>query len=343
MADDPHGEADPERFVVGLLAAPDLPGEVARDAAPRLQRDLPGRVAGRRVDWTVVSGRDPFESLGSADTTLHDKARERVRDTGWDLAVCLTDVPVRSAGRTVLADVGDDRVAVVSLPALGPLGLRRRARRVIGDAAVTMAGRMLEPGYRGTDAAPVPPAGLLWLLAGMVQANRPWALTTGLARSLAGGLAGSAFGVLYPSVWTLADSMPPWRLATTVTGAVAVHSGWLVVAHGLWERRGDRTHRDRPHTGLRNAATVITVVLGVTAYTATLFLLALAGLVVVATPAYLGAQLGHPAGPVDYLGTALMATVVGTVAGTVGCGLEDGDAVRHAAYGQRTAQRIRDG
>ncbi|MBC3191954.1 hypothetical protein H7X46_12855 [Pseudonocardia sp. C8] len=342
MPDDPTGD-DRERFVVGLLADPDLPTEVALSIAPQLQRTLHGEVAGHPVEWTVVTGQDPFESLGSADSTLHDKARERVRDTGWDVAVCLTDVPVRRQGRTVLADVGNDRVAVVSLPALGALGMHRRARKVITDLVLTMTGRMLSPGYQGTGVPPVPVGGLLRLVTGMVKANRPLAFTTGLARSLAGGLAGSAFGVLYPSIWTLADSMPPWRLVATVCAATVAHTGWLIVAHRLWERRGDLQRQDRPSTGLRNTATVITAVLGVTAYTAILFLLALAALSLIVTPAYLGALLGHVVGPADYLAAAAMATVVGTVAGAIGSGLEDADAVRHAAYGHRTAERMRAG
>ncbi|MGM0719359.1 MAG: hypothetical protein ACQEXM_02650 [Actinomycetota bacterium] len=342
--DGPDGEtAGREWLVVGLLADPDLAEDVARDIAPRLQDELPGEVAGRAVGWTVVTGRDAFESLGSPDTDLIDKARERVADTGWDLAVCLTDVPLRSGGRTVVADVADDCVAVVSLPALGSLRLRDRARRAVGDAVTTMAAQHLDPGSGSTGTVPARRGGALRLLTGMVHVNRPWALTVGLTRSLAGGLAGAAFGVLYPSIWTLAASMPGWRLAVALAGAVMVHGGWLVVGHGLWERRGDPRRRDRPSTGLRNSATVVTVVLGVAAYTAVLFALALAALLVIVTPDYLGQEIGHRAGFGDYLATALMATVVGTVAGAIGSGLEDGAAVRRAAYRTRTAERIRDG
>lgn len=342
-----HEGARPEpeeraRFVVGLLTDPDLPEDVARHVAPALEQSLCDELDGR-VEWTVVTGQDPFESLGSSGSELHEKARERVRDTSWDIAVGITDVPVRRRGRTVLAEFGEGPVAVVSLPALGAFNVRRRARIVISDVVTAMAARLLDPGTTGPGPPRLRPAGLFRLVAGMVRANRPWAFTTGLARSLAGGLAGSAFGVLYPSIWTLADSMTPWRLAITVTGSITVHAGWLVAAHQLWERRGDPRGPDRPSTGLRNAATLLTVLLGVLAYTTTLFLLALTGLAVVVSPGYLADQLGHAVGPADYLGCALMATVIGTVAGAIGSGLENAGAVRHAAYGHRTAERRRAG
>ena len=342
--DDEHTTGDDRtRLVVGLLADPDLPSEVARDIAPTLESSLPDELDGRPVRWSVVTAQDPFESLGSSDFGLYDKARERVRDTDWDIAIGLTDVPVRRARHTVLTEHGDAAVAVVSLPALGAVNVRRRARAVITDLLVDLAGRVLDGGHRTPAAPRLRPVGLLRLVAGMVRANRPWAFTTGLARSLAGGLAGSAFGVLYPTIWTLADSMPPWRLAITVVGSIAGHAGWLVAAHRLWEHRSDPHRHDRPSTGLRNAATLVTVGIGVLAYAVMLFLLSLVALVVIVTPAYLGAQLGHPAGPADYLGCALMATVIGTVAGAIGSGLENGTAVRHAAYGHRTAERLRAG
>ncbi|SFO57627.1 hypothetical protein SAMN05216207_10947 [Pseudonocardia ammonioxydans] len=345
MSEAPTGDDDPDRsrFVVGLLTDPDLPHDVARDIAPILERTLPDELDGRPVSWSVVTTQDPFESLGSSDYGLYDKARERVRDTDWDIAIGITDVPIRRGRRTVLTEHGNAAVAVVSLPALGALNVRRRARSVITDLLTTMAERLLTGDDRDPPAPQLRPAGLARLVAGMVRANRPWAFTTGLARSLAGGLAGSAFGVLYPSIWTLADSMPPWRIAVTVVGATAVHAGWLVAAHRLWERRGDPQRRDRPSTGLRNASTLITVGVGVLAYTAVLFVLSLVSLVVIVTPEYLGSQLGHPVGLPDYLGCALMATVIGTVAGAIGSGLENGAAVRHAAYGHRTAERIRAG
>lgn len=136
----------------------------------------------------------------------------------------------------------------------------------------------------------------------------------GPACSAAAGLVGTGIGALSPSIWALADSMPPWRLVITVFGAIAAHTAWLLAAHRQWERR-DTPHRHiRPGAGPPRPTTVLTVVLVVAAFTATQFLLALTTLSVLVTPQYLGTRLGHTAGPADYLALALLAAALGTVA-----------------------------
>ena len=48
---------------------------------------------------------------------------------GWDLAICLTDLPVYRGGALVAADVSAERgVAGLSLPAMGAMRLRPKAR-----------------------------------------------------------------------------------------------------------------------------------------------------------------------------------------------------------------------
>ena len=61
-------------------------------------------------------------------------------DRGWHLAVCVTDLPLQTARRPVIAHVSTTYgVAVLSMPALGPVSLRRRAAETI----VRLIGHML--------------------------------------------------------------------------------------------------------------------------------------------------------------------------------------------------------
>ncbi|MCT2582204.1 hypothetical protein [Actinophytocola gossypii] len=70
---------------------------------------------------------DPFEEMYPDYSQLAEKAREHVRDTVWDLVVCVTDQPMQDDSTVVVANPHlRDRVAVVSLPALGGRRLRRR-------------------------------------------------------------------------------------------------------------------------------------------------------------------------------------------------------------------------
>src|SRR3954468_10000130 len=92
-------ETGPERGVVtvGLVATPpDHPARVAE----RLTRELPGLLADRvdrDVRWEVHSGWGAVTPRrdGGADALLDDVARRR-EGCGWDLAICLTDLPLHA-------------------------------------------------------------------------------------------------------------------------------------------------------------------------------------------------------------------------------------------------------
>ncbi len=53
-------------------------------------------------------------------------------DHGWHLVVCITDLPLQTARRPVIAHVSATHgVAVLSMPALGPVAVRKRAAETI--------------------------------------------------------------------------------------------------------------------------------------------------------------------------------------------------------------------
>jgi hypothetical protein len=76
-----------------------------------------------------------------------DACRERRLSEGSDLAICLTDLPVYRSGTLVAADVSAKRgVAVLSIPALGALRLRSRARELTLRLARELYDRTKEHG-----------------------------------------------------------------------------------------------------------------------------------------------------------------------------------------------------
>lgn len=105
--------------VVGLLTDPDLPGELARHLRDILPGEL-GRRVDDRIDWRVEIRYDPFEAMYPDYGYLIDKGHEHVRNTNWDLALCLTDVPLRDDddSQVLVASVEpQQRVALISVPA----------------------------------------------------------------------------------------------------------------------------------------------------------------------------------------------------------------------------------
>jgi len=345
---------------VGLLADPDLPGKLAR----YLRDILPGEL-GRRVDdhaeWRIEVRYDPFEAMYPDYGYLIDKGHEHVRNSNWDLVLCLTDVPLRDDedGKILVASIEPERrVALISLPALGGVHMRRRLRRLVVPIIATLQsgnadpdadrlqsmrvrrnGRVRPAGENAVQIVRSPITGIPRLLTGMVRANRPWQLIVGLSMALAGSLAGTAFGVLYSNIWLLATSLGPYRLFSAMITAIVVFGLWIILRHGLWERPPPPPVANDPHLALRNAGTIATISVGVIAFFLMLFVLTQAAVLLIIAPDYLTTVLGRPAKWPDYPTIALMATVMGTLAGAVGSGMEDDRTVRKAAYGHREQER----
>ncbi|WP_218566435.1 hypothetical protein [Vallicoccus soli] len=351
----------PEDVVVGLVAAPGPAGSAVEPAA--LQQELARRYPG--TGWHVVPVVDALVVPPATDDELVDAARDRLLAAGWDLAVCLTDLPLQLARRPVVAHASPVHgVALVSVPALGPVGLRRRGlalavqlvEELLGGGAPDVPGegdrargRRLRHRARQLAADPRDDGGEaelrftarvltgnLRLLAGMVRANRPWRLAYGLSRALTGALAAGVFALVTPDLWAMADAFGALRHAAVAAVAVGATAATLVVGAGLWERAPHR--RVRKQVALFNLATTATVLLGVLTLYAVLLALSLLGAGVLVVPDLLAAALGHGAGPGDYLEVAWLTTSLATVGGALGAGLESDAAVRQAAYAYRGSE-----
>ncbi len=363
---------------LGLLTGPGLPEELARELTAELPSLLAEHV-GDEVRWAVRPLADPVATeAGRGAIELIDAARARMLRQGWDLAIVLTDLPLRVGRRPVVADASATHgVGIVSLPALGPLGLRRRAGDVVARLVEGLVGEGAEPDGAARDdarrlarrrriarrlaelAAPVRRVtpdddeidvrfvaavlhGNLRLLAGMVRANRPWRLIARLSRALAAAAAAVVFALVTSDIWRLADALPWPRLALLTLLSTSGIVAFLIVVHGLWERPA--RPREREQAVLFNLATTATLALGVLCLYAALLAIALAGAALAVDDDVIGAQLGHHADLVTYLKLAWLASSLATIAGALGAGLESDAAVREAAYGyrpERAAERER--
>ena len=356
------GLSDRDELVLGLLAAPGWPTELAE----ALAEDLPGLLADRVTDavsWRVPVRTDPVVADMSGGVEAIDLARARLLRDGWDMAVCVTDAPLRIGTRPVVADASATHgVALISLPALGAVQTRRRARDAVVRLVDGLVGESLELGERGSRrrarvsdrivslAAPIravePPdddvdlrfvaavvRGNLRLLAGMVRANRPWRLIVRLSRALAAAAAAVVFAIVTSDLWVLADALSWLRLLVLNVLSVGATVLWLIVSHRLWEGRQGRGSRQQ--TVLFNVATTLTLLLGAASLYAALFALTIGAAAVVIDAGVLGKALGHDADVGDYAALAWMASSLATIAGGLGAGLESDEAVREAAYGYR--------
>jgi hypothetical protein len=311
------------------------------------------------VRWEVRSGWGAVAPRrdGGADALLDDVAQRR-EGCGWDLAVCLTDLPLQVRRVPPVAHwSARRRVGVVSLPALG-LGQLRAGRTAVAGlvegllAADERSGRPVDDEQTArmvTDVAPIHRSvddetddgevgflasratGRLRLVAGMVRANRPGRALLGLSKLLVGAFGTAAFSLATNSIWQMGDALDGLRLTVIMLLSLVALVGWLVFTHHLWEKPSPDTPPELAR--LFNLGTVTTLGLAAAVSYAVLFVGTLGAAALLIDASVLEQSLGHPVGLGDYLTLAWIISSMATVGGAIGSGLEDEEHVRAAAYG----------
>jgi uncharacterized membrane protein len=352
-------------IVVGLLASPGPASELTESLLPEIAGRLPERLPGVRWRLEFVSDRlvEPPTDLSA----IISAGRRMLLDRGWHLAVCVTDLPLQTARRPVIAHVSTTHgVAVLSMPALGPVSVRKRTAEaivrlighVLGDIALaadagqrrTLAdavnrrmrelGTRTEHGEHGVGFAARVVSGNIWLLLGMLRANRPWRLALRLMRALAAAFAAGVFALVTSDIWRLAYYLGPVRLTIIALGSVAGIIVTIMITTGLWERS---PHPDaREQVILFNVVTATTVGIGVVVLYLALFIIMLVSALLLVPGDLLSTQLGHPAGAADQIRLAWLATSIATLGGALGAALESHETVREAAYTYQPDTRLAD-
>jgi hypothetical protein len=352
--------------VIGLLAPPQVPREFVEGLADELPGVLSERISDR-VSWEIPTVRDtrlPDVEYGEegGDETIDDVSEWR-RHEGWDLAVCMTDLPlVRSDGRAVVAGASPQwDAALVSLPALGVIHRRRQALEEIVRLVSELRSDNVEPAREGEESRNggtnghtvssddenlqlVMPAEVskVRLLAGMVRATHPFRVVLGLSYALTAALGTAAFTIITNTIWQLSGALGWMRLLALMLISLVVMVVYFIVVHDMWHRPSRRWGRE--YTVLLNATTVITLTIGALSFYAALFALTLAAAGLFIEGSVLGGAIGYQPGLIEYATLAWIVSSLATLGGTLGSGLEAGEDVREAAYTyHRERRRTEDG
>ncbi|HEY2522578.1 MAG TPA: hypothetical protein VGJ19_20880 [Streptosporangiaceae bacterium] len=353
-----HSEQQRPEIVVGLVATPpDYPARVAAQLTAELADRLAERVHAD-VRWTVREGWGEVAPRrdGGVEALLDDLARRRIDDR-WDVAICLTDLPLHTDRVPLVAQTSARRqVALVSLPALG-----LRQLRAVRAAVPDLVGRLLtDASDERVPAAGWAPAelasrvaairrvagegdagelryaasrliGRVRLLIGMVRANRPGRALLGLSKLLVGAFGTAAIALTTNTIWQMGDALGGLRLTIIMLLALTALVTWLIVAHNLWEKPDQETSAELAR--LFNLGTLLTLTLA----TAVSYLVLFTGTLLVGAllidTSVLKQTLQRPVNFTDYLTLAWIISSLATVGGAIGSGLEDEETVRAAAYG----------
>ncbi|MDQ0096009.1 hypothetical protein [Paeniglutamicibacter psychrophenolicus] len=348
------------KIVVGLIADPGLPLSLAlglKTSIPAtLERELD---SGMPWEVEVKEFSLPLDDQGEVELNAHSG---RLRElNGWDYLVYLTDLPKFENGEPLATGLNAGYgSAVVVLPALGFVR-SNRLRRAVVQALASLHGvkdpyldadgrldpqadpfsveRRIEPADAGEDAFQTNKGlrGRLLLLVGMVRSNQPWRLVPRLSSAMAAALATGAFGVFYTSIWSMADYLPPQRLATISVLSILVMGSWLVLHNGLWETPVGARHTEK--RVVYNVATLATIFLAILLMYLALFAIILVGALVIIDARFLAIELGHDVGFGEYVNLSWLASSLGTIAGAVGSSLDDEQSVRKATFSRREYDR----
>lgn len=353
-------------MIVGLVTDPDQSTKIAQDIVEDLDRVLSESVS-EKVMWDI---RIQTKSLPLDDdgNLVVWRDSDTIRESeGWDVMVCLTELTRRVGGKLVLSDVSaKHKAGVVSLPALGPVRLKHHVTNGIVRVLRVMTEEDLQPEREppkfGTvmrlsprKHAPIRQEsetseggvdsylplrgfpGLVRLLLGMVRINRPWRLVPSLSSALAAAAAAAAFGIFYSSIWAMADTLSPPRLLFISAISIGLMMIWLIFYNNLWQHATSSSQRrDVP---IYNAATLLTLVFGVTILYVLLFAATFLGAMAIIPASYLEEELGHPVNLGAYAQIAWLSTSLGTMAGALGSSFESDVAIREATYGRREQER----
>lgn len=338
----------PEPTSILLIADPGAPAAIADRLSGSLSNALtePGEV---QDAWDVTVRQHAYPIDEHSEVSEVVGIVEPGSETE-DIVIYLTDLPRRRGTTPLIADISiRERFGMISIPGLGGAFLDRRLRNVARtvvaevtcrptteDAAVKRMTRI----HDDDGVHYVAPSALsrLRLLTGMVYANRPWRLVTGLSKVLMAAFATGAVSLAYPTMWQLSTTMGPWRMSTVTIVATAALIAWLIIEHKLWERPNSPGERDR--AVLYNASTVVTLTIGVVIFHAGLFILLVLTAWWTLPPQMVAQNIGRPFGFTTLLLMAWLVAAVATLGGALGSGMEDDDAVKAATYGVRQRQRF---
>jgi len=365
MTDPEHSNPDATSIdeqrvrAVGLLVSPGFSERLAEDLLRTLPEALQ-RAIDSTLEWKIEIVVDPLTGSNVAISDVLVEIAEKKARYQWDYAISLTDLPIRQDDRIILARTGGGLdVAVISLPPLGTFGVRRKAQKMIlevmddlyrGTISEDASSRFVKEsdatrGYVDEDeernlryTAP-PLKGHIYLLTGMVYANRPWRLFPSFKTTVATAFATGGYGLIFTTLWEIGNAYGYGRLITLMIVAMSFLVGWIILSHRLWEPK------DRDISGylrsLYNAATLLTIATGVVFYYAVIFVLLLVAAIIYIPTGMLETTIGQEVTPINYVRIAWVTSSVATIAGAIGAGLEDSEAVQNATFGWRQSNRWR--
>ena len=141
---DPAEPLSDAELLIGLVVSPSLSAVLGPEVTTSVRKILVQQYPG--VRWQLKMAEDRLVDPPTETLDLLEAARNRVLEENWDLAVVLTEIPLKTGRRPVLAQLSPVHgVGLVSVPTLGPVHVRQKVQ----ETTVHVVGQLL--GYDAED------------------------------------------------------------------------------------------------------------------------------------------------------------------------------------------------
>ncbi|WP_347861126.1 hypothetical protein U0355_10550 [Salimicrobium sp. PL1-032A] len=116
------------RKVIGIVAAPGYSDRIGTELEETIPELLEYYVD-HKTKWTTESDISPLTGMTEKTEEVIAALLKEKEERRWDMAICLTDLPLLHEGKLVIAEANEKKgVGLVSLPGLGATPLIKRVR-----------------------------------------------------------------------------------------------------------------------------------------------------------------------------------------------------------------------
>lgn len=175
--------------------------------------------------------------------------------------------------------------------------------------------------------------GKVKLIFGMTAANNPWSIMPSFKKLIGLAFATGSYMLIFNTLWQLSALYGSFRYILLMATAVTAMISWIIFVHNLWEKKPN--YASQKLRFIYNSTTITTLTLSVLLFYISMFVLLSIAVLIFVPANMFESSIGHSVSMIDYLKLSWLVTSAATVAGAVGAGLEDEEAVRKATYGYR--------
>ena len=181
-------------------------------------------------------------------------------------------------------------------------------------------------------------AGLIKIISGMVNANRPFKLFQAFLKIVIIAFTTGTYALVFPTIWGLSTNYSVGRSILLMLAAIITLVVWIIISNNLWEKK---TGEEQPHIRrLYNVTTVLTLLITVIMYYVLLFVMFLTIILLLIPPSQVAQNLSvDSVGLGPYLYTVWIGTSLSTFIGALGTAFNNEKILLNSTYGYRQQQR----